>query len=307
MTVALVMFVAHSVALAKPDLASWNDGPRKDAIVSFVRDVTRRGSAGFVPPEERVAVFDNDGTLWCEHPTYVQLAFLLEQVKAAAPDHPETTDLDLPALLELAKVAESGMTVAAHEDSMRAWLETARHPRFDRPYTDLVYQPMVELLGYLRDHGFQVYIVTGGGIEFVRVWAEEVYGVPPEHVVGTVSEVTYEVRDGEPTLVRGSKLDFVDDGPGKPVGIYRAIGRRPIAAFGNSDGDRHMLEFTAGGDGSRLSLLVHHDDAEREYAYDRAAGVGQLDVALDQAARDGWVVVSMKDDWSRIFPFEEPR
>jgi phosphoglycolate phosphatase-like HAD superfamily hydrolase len=306
---------------AEPNLPSWKDGPSKQAIVDFVRDVTDRDSKDFVKAESRVAVFDNDGTLWSEQPLYFQFVYMLEQVKAAAPKHPEwkgnaafkalvAEDKDalgkmgLKPVLELVATANSGMTVAEYDRTIRDWLASARHPRFKRPYTDLVYKPMQELLEYLRGHGFKTYIVSGGSIEFMRPWAQEAYGIPPEQVIGTISEVKFEMQGGKPVLVRGAKMEFVDDGPGKPVGIYRVIGRRPIAAFGNSDGDQQMLEFTDAGEGRSLELLVHHDDAGREWAYDRDSKIGRLDKALDEAKAKGWTVVSMKDDWKRVFPFE---
>jgi phosphoserine phosphatase len=306
---------------AEDPLPSWNDGTSKAAIVSFVAAVTRDGGPDWVAPPERIAVFDNDGTLWCEQPQYSQLVFMLDQVKAAAPKHPEWKSnaafnalvahdekalgaMGQKPVLELLAVANSGMTVEAYERTIRDWLATARHPRFDRPYTDVVYAPMQELLTYLRANGFKTFIVSGGGIEFMRPWVEKAYGIPPEQVVGSIAEVKFELKDGVPTLTRLPKVAFVDDGPGKPVGIYRNIGRRPIAAFGNSDGDLEMLQATAAGPGRRLALLIHHDDAEREYAYDRESKIGKLDRAWDEAKAKGWVVVSMKQDWKRIFGFE---
>jgi hypothetical protein len=274
-----------------------------------------------VPPAERIAVFDNDGTLWSEQPLYFQAIFMLDRLRAVAPGHPEWSDnpayralvardeatlakLGQKPVLELLAVANAGMTVAEYDAAIRSWLRTAQHPRFKRPYTDLVYQPMRELLAYLRDHGFETWIVSGGGIEFMLAWTEGAYGVPPERVVGSIAETRFELRDGAPAIVREPKVAFVDDGPGKPVGIYRAIGRRPIAAFGNSDGDLQMLQYTAIGDGRRLAVIVHHDDAEREYAYDRDSRVGRLDSALVEAKARKWLVVSMKDDWERVFPWE---
>jgi phosphoglycolate phosphatase-like HAD superfamily hydrolase len=321
---AAALLVAARTAAAEPGLPSWNEGAARRAIVEFVRAVTDEDSGDFVQARDRVAVFDNDGTLWCEQPLYFQAVFLLDQFKAAAPAHPEWKEkpafaaltsgdrdaiakVGLKPVMELVAAANSGMTVAEYQQSIRGWLASARHPRFKRPYTGLVYKPMQELLAYLRDYGFKTYIVSGGGIEFMRGFAEDAYGIPPEQVVGSISEVKFEVRDGEPVLVRGPKVEFVDDGPGKPVGIYRAIGRRPLAAFGNSDGDLQMLQFTAAGEGRRLALIVHHDDAEREYAYDRASRIGQLDKALDEAKARGWVVVSMKGDWKQVFPFEDPK
>ena len=319
--VALVFaFLSASAPAEQDTLPSWNDGPSRQAILSFVAAVTREGGPDYVAPPERIAVFDNDGTLWCEQPRYNQLVFMLDQVKAAAPKHPEWKSnaafkalvahdekalaaMGQKPVLELLAIANTGMTVEAYERTIRDWLATARHPRFDRPYTDLVYVPMQELLAYLRANGFKTFIVSGGGVEFMRPWVEKAYGIPPEQVVGSIAEVKFELKDGVPTLTRLPKVAFVDDGPGKPVGIYRNIGRRPIAAFGNSDGDQQMLEATAG-PGKRLMLLVHHDDAKREYAYDRDSKIGKLDTAWDEAKAKGWVVVSMKDDWKRIFGFE---
>jgi phosphoglycolate phosphatase-like HAD superfamily hydrolase len=322
--IAAALLATAWCARAETNLPSWSEVPARAAIVEFVGAVTREGSPDFVPEAERIAVFDNDGTLWSEQPLYFQLVFVLDEVKAAAAQHPEWKDnpayqavaandrealakLGHKPLLELVAVANSGMSVADYDESIRHWLATARHPRFQRPYTELVFKPMQELLDYLRAHGFTNWIVSGGGIAFMRAWAEDAYGIPPGQVVGSISEVKLEVRDGKPVLIRGPKVEFVDDGPGKPVGIYRAIGRRPIAAFGNSDGDLEMLQFTAAGEGRRLAVLVHHDDAEREYAYDRASHIGRLDKALDEARAKNWVVVSMKDDWKRIYPFEEPK
>jgi phosphoglycolate phosphatase-like HAD superfamily hydrolase len=302
-------------------LPSWNDGAAKSRIVAFVQAVTDKSGKDYVAPEERVATFDNDGTLWCEQPLYFQFVFMLEQVKAAASKHPEWADnpafkalmsgdhrelakTSHKPLLALVGIANSGMTVEDYDQTIRNWLATAQHPKFKRPYTDLVYRPMQELLAYLRENGFKTYIVSGGSIEFMRPWVEKAYGIPPEQVVGTITQVEFETKDGKPTLKRKAKLDFVDDGPGKPVGIYRSIGRRPIAAFGNSDGDLQMLQFTAAGAGQRLMLIVHHDDADREFAYDRKSSVGKLDKALDEATRSKWIVVSMKSDWKKIFAFE---
>jgi phosphoglycolate phosphatase-like HAD superfamily hydrolase len=299
-------------------LPSWRDTKAKQTIQSFVADVTREGSPTYVPPADRIAVFDNDGTLWSEQPLYFQLVFMLAQVKAVAPQHPEWKDNPAfkalvakdygalanqqKALLQLIGVANSGMTVDAYDKTIRAWLDSARHPKFSRPYTELVYQPQLELLAYLRANGFKTFIVSGGTIEFMRVWAEKVYGIPPEQIIGSSQAVQYEMLNGQPALVRQPKIDFVDDGAGKPVGIYRNIGRKPILAFGNSDGDLQMLQYTASGPGRHLALLLHHDDATREFAYDRASKVGKLDKAWDEAVADGWTVVSMKDDWQTVFP-----
>lgn len=311
-----------SAASAATALPSWRDGAARQTIVRFVEAVTRQGTPEYVPPAERIAVFDNDGTLWSEQPLYFQFFFLLDQVRAVAPQHPEWKNNpafkalmanDMAALmreekrlLPLIATANAGMTVDEYDRTIRAWLDSARHPKFNRRYTDLVYQPQLELLSYLRANGFKTFIVSGGTIEFMRPWAERVYGIPPEQVVGSTQTVTYEVRNGQPTLVRGPKLEFINDGPGKPVGIYRQIGRRPILAVGNSDGDLQMLQYTMAGTGQRLAVLVHHDDAEREFAYDRKSGIGKLDKALDEALTRGWTVISMKQDWARIYPSTQP-
>jgi phosphoserine phosphatase len=300
-------------------LPSWNDGATKQTIVTFVEKVTTPGTPDFVPLEERVATFDNDGTLWSEQPMYVQLAFVLARVKELAPAHPEwkTTqpfqgvlEGDIKAvaasgeagLMKLFAATSTGMTTAEFEQIVKTWLSTSRHPKFKRPYTECIYQPMLELLAYLRASGFKTYIVSGGGVEFMRPWAEKAYGIPPEQVIGSTLKTKFELRDGQPVLVRLTELDSLDDETGKPININRIIGRRPIAAFGNSDGDLQMLQWTAAGPGSRLMLLVHHDDAAREYAYDRASHFGKLDKAWDEAVAKHWTVVSMKDDWKTIFP-----
>jgi hypothetical protein len=302
-------------------LPSWNDGSSKRAIADFVARVTQRGGPDFVPPAERVATFDNDGTLWVEHPMYTQLAFALDRVKALAPMHPEWRDTqpfkaalegDMKTLgesgehgiVELVMATHAGMTTEDFEKIVTDWLAAARHPRFKRPYTELSYQPMIEFLGYLRASGFKTFIVSGGGIEFMRPWTERVYGVPPEQVVGSSIKTRFQMRDGRPELFRLAEVNFVDDKAGKPVGINEFIGRRPIAAFGNSDGDLQMLQWTTMGGGPSLGLIVHHTDAAREYAYDRNAAFGRLDKALDAAAINKWVVVDMKNDWNRVFAFE---
>jgi phosphoserine phosphatase len=302
-------------------LPSWNEGPTKASIVDFVARVTAFGSPDFVPPIDRIAVFDNDGTLWVEQPMYVQLAFALDRVKVLAPQHPDwktkqpfkaVLDGDMKALaesgekgmVEIIAVTHAGMTTEEFAKIVTDWLASARDPRFKRPYTELVYQPMLELLAYLRANGFKTFIVSGGGIEFMRPWVEKVYGVPPEQVVGSSIKTRFEMRDGRPTLFRLPEINFVDDKAGKPVGINEHIGRRPIAAFGNSDGDLEMLQWTTMRGGTHLGLIVHHTDAEREYAYDRKSHFGQLDVALDAASVNHWTVVDMKKDWKRIFAFE---
>jgi haloacid dehalogenase-like hydrolase len=309
-------------ALAQTDaLPSWNDGPAKTSIIEFVARVTAQGGPDFVPVEQRIATFDNDGTLWCEQPMYVQLAFALDRVKAMAPLHPEWKDKqpfkavledDMKTLaesgerglVELVLVTHAGMTTAEFEKIVSDWLATARHPRFMRPYTELVYQPMLELLAYMRANGFKTFIVSGGGIEFMRPWSERVYGVPPEQVVGSSIKTRFEMRDSAPVLFRLPDVNFIDDKAGKPIGINEHIGRRPIAAFGNSDGDLEMLQWTTLSGGVRLGLIVHHTDAEREYAYDRQSHFGKLDKALDAAASNRWTVVDMKKDWKRMFAFE---
>jgi phosphoserine phosphatase len=303
-------------------LPSWNDGTAKASIVEFVLGVTTSGGAEFVSPGSRVAVFDNDGTLWSEQPIYFQFAFAMDRVRALAPRHPEwrskqpfkaVLDGDLRALAasgdkglaELLVATHTGMTTDEFAETVAQWLATARHPRFHRAYTDLVYQPMLELLVYLRANGFKTYIVSGGTVEFMRVWAERIYGIAPEQVIGTTFVTQFQMaRDGKPSLMRQPKLEFLDDGPGKPVAINKVIGRRPILAFGNSDGDQQMLQWTAAGQGRRLMGLVHHTDGEREWAYDRKSHVGRLDKALDEALTKGWVVVDMKRDWKVIYPFQ---
>lgn len=318
-TIALLsVWVSAAVAQTDP-LPSWNDRAAKHAIVGFVADVTREGSPDFVPTPERIATFDNDGTLWIEQPMYVQFAYALDRVKALAPLHPEWKDQqpfkavlegDMAALasngehgaVEIIAATHAGMTPDAFEQTVKEWLAAAKHPRFDRRYDELVYQPMLEVLTYLRANGFKTFIASGGGAEFIRAFAEERYGIPPEQIVGSQIVTKYERRDGQPTLFRLPKVDFVDDGPGKPVGINQEIGRRPIAAFGNSDGDLEMLQWTTEAGGRRLGVVVHHTDAEREYAYDRQSKVGHLDKALDAAAINRWTVVDIKRDWKTVFP-----
>jgi len=330
--VALLLFVltsgcAQSVVDPTPTvkvvdpLPSWNDGASRQSIIDFVVRVTDPASPDFVPEPERIAVFDNDGTLWSEQPSYFQLFFAMDRVKAMAPDHPEwatqqpyqaVLENDMEALaaagehglLELVMATHGGMTTEEFESVVVEWLATAKHPTTGRPYTEMVYQPMLELLDYLRANGVKTYIVSGGGIEFMRPWTEAVYGIPPEQVVGSSIKTVYEVRDGEPVIVRLPEMNFIDDKEGKPVGIHSHIGRRPIAAFGNSDGDFQMLEWATAGDGARLGVLIHHTDAEREWAYDRDSHIGRLDRGLDEADERGWVVVDMKQDWTAIYPTE---
>jgi phosphoserine phosphatase len=313
------LFLSLSLAAVADPLPSWNEGPAKTAITDFVESVTREGGTDFVPAAERIAVFDNDGTLWVEKPMYTQLAFVMERLTAMAPEHPEWREQQpfkaalegdkatlgeagMEGLMKLLMATHVGMTSEDFAGIVSDWLTRARHPRFDRPYTQLVYQPMLELLDYLRANGFKTYIVSGGGIAFMRPWSEQVYGIPPEQVVGSQIELDYEVRDGEPVLVRQPEIDFIDDKAGKPVGIARHIGRRPILAFGNSDGDYQMLEWSTAGPGRRLGLILHHDDAAREYAYDRDSHIGRLDKGLEDAADKGWVLVSMQRDWGQVFP-----
>lgn len=308
-----------SIAFAADPLPSWNSSTAKAAIIEFVDRVTREGGPDYAPPAERIAVFDNDGTLWVEHPMYVQLAFAVDRVKATAPLHPEWKDKqhfkavleeDMKTLaasgehglVELIMATHAGMTTEEFEKNVSGWLATARHPRFKRPYTELVYQPMLEVLGFLRANGFKTFIVSGGGIEFMRPWTERVYGVSRDQVVGSSIKTMFEMRDGRPTLLRLPQVNFVDDKAGKPVGINEHIGRRPIAAFGNSDGDLEMLQWTTMSGGVRLGVIIHHTDGEREYAYDRNTSIGHLDTALDAATLNNWTVVDMKRDWKRIFP-----
>lgn len=304
---------------ASDPLPSWNDGAAKKAIVEFTARVTKEGSEDFVPVAARIAVFDNDGTLWVEQPIYTQFVFAIDRVQELAPKHPEWKTKEpfksvltgnmagLKAsgekgLVELLMATHAGMTTDSFARIVSEWMAQARHPRFKRPYTQCVYQPMLELLAFLRQNGFQTYVVSGGGVEFMRPWAEHVYGIPPQQVIGSSIKTQFEIQNAQPVLVRLPQVDFVNDGPGKPVGINKYIGRRPIAAFGNSDGDLQMLQWTSIGKGPRLMLIVHHTDAEREYAYDQKSSVGKLDKALDEAEARGWVVVDIKQDWNRIFP-----
>jgi phosphoglycolate phosphatase-like HAD superfamily hydrolase len=300
-------------------LPSWDETASKQAIVDFVRRVTTDGGPDYVAPAERVAVFDNDGTLWAEQPMYFQLAFAFDQIKAMAPRHPEWSEKEPfasllkgdmagvmaggeRALMEILAVTHAGMTTDEFERTVQDWIATAVHPTTQRLYTDMVYQPMLELLDYLRAKGFQTFIVSGGGVEFMRAWTEEAYGIPPEQVVGSSGKLKWEMRDAGPVLVKTAEVEFVDDKEGKPAGIQRFIGRRPIFAFGNSDGDHPMLQWTAAGDGARFVGIVHHTDAEREWAYDRESHIGKLDKALDEATAKGWTVVDMKNDWKTVFP-----
>jgi phosphoserine phosphatase len=318
----VLVFGGLATAQTVDSLPSWNDGEAKQSIIAFVAKVTKEGSPDFVPPAERIATFDNDGTLWAEQTMYFQLFFALDRVKALAPQHPEWKDKEPfasllkgdvkgalaggeHAILEIVMATHAGMTTEDFEKIVKDWIATAKHPTTKRPYTEMVYQPMLELLAYLRANDFKTFIVSGGGIEFMRPWTEKVYGIPPEQVVGSSIKTQFEMRNGKPVLVRLPELNFMDDKEGKPIGINSHIGRRPIAAFGNSDNDLQMLQWTTAGQGSRFALYVHHTDAEREWAYDRKSSFGRLDKGLDEAKAKGWTVVDMKRDWKVIFPHEK--
>jgi hypothetical protein len=321
-SVGLLLFALANLALAQGDpLPSWKDDANKRAIEDFVGDVTDEASSDFVPPEERIATFGNDGTLWAEQPIYVEFQFAIDRINALAPQHPEwktTEPFSLvlagdtkaflatadPSVVPIVTASHSGMTREDFESIVRDWLATARHPTKQRLYTQLVYQPMLELLAYLRSNGFKTFIVSDGGVEFMRAFAEHSYGVPPEQVIGSEGKLKFEMRDGRPMLVKLPDVQFVDNNAGKPIGIETTIGRRPIAAFGSSDGDLQMLQWTCAGSGERFCLYVHHDDAVREWAYDRHSPIGRLDLGLDEARIRNWTVVSMKDDWKTIFPAE---
>ena len=317
----LCLLVSALPTYAQDPLPSWNEGKTKQQILDFVKDVTTSSSSNFVPPGERIATFDNDGTLWSEQPVYFQLLFAIDRIKELAQEYPEWKDQmpfkavlenDMAALaasgkkglLQLVMASHAGMTTAEFEKIVKDWLATSKHPRFKRPYNDLVYQPMLELLTYLRANAFKTYIVSGGGIEFMRPWVEKVYGIPPEQVVGSSIKTKFEIQDGTPVIVRLPEIDFIDDKAGKPVAIHKFIGRRPIAAFGNSDGDLQMLQWTAAGTGERLLVIVRHTDADREWAYDRESKIGRLDKALDEANSHEWTVVDIKKDWNVIYPFQ---
>ncbi len=321
--VAGLLNLGAGCAIAQPStdpLPSWNNGPAKKSITAFVEKVTKKSSPDFVPVPERIATFDNDGTLWAEQPMYFQLLFALHRVGVLAPQHPEWKTKepfasllkgDVKAALaggeraiaEIVMATHAGMTTEEFEQIVKDWVATAKHPKFKKPYTECVYQPMLELLAYLRANGFKTFIVSGGGIEFMRPWTEKVYGIPPEQVVGSSIKTKFELRDGKPVLVRLPEVNFIDDKDGKPVGINSHIGRRPIAAFGNSDGDQQMLEYTAAGSGARLMMLVHHDDAKREFEYGAKSHIGTFsDSLMEEANKSGWTVISMKDDWKKVFP-----
>ena len=311
-------FISASLHAADP-LPSWNDTAPKQAIIAFVEKVTKEGSADFVPVSERIATFDNDGCLWAEQPMYFQFFFAMDRVKALAPQHPEWKEKepfasllkgDMKAalaggeasLVQIVMATHAGLTTEEFEKAVTDWITTAKHPTTGKLYTDMVYQPMLELLAYLRANGFKTFIVSGGGIEFMRPWVEKAYGIPPEQVIGSSGGLKYEIRDGKPVLIKLPEIAHNDDKEGKPVGIQRHIGRRPIFAAGNSDGDLQMLQWVAAGTRPSFCLYVHHTDAEREFAYDRESHIGKLDKGLDEAASKGWTVTSMKDDWKTIFP-----
>jgi hypothetical protein len=316
-----LLLLANTSFAADP-LPSWNDTTTKKAIVAFVEHVTRQGASDFVPAAERIAVFDNDGTLWAEQPMYFQAFFIFDRIKQLAPQHPGWKDKEPfasvlkgnvkgalsggeHALIEMAMATHAGTTIDEFEKIVTDWITTARHPKTGRLFTEMVYQPMLEVLTYLRANGFKTFIVSGGGIEFMRPWTEKVYGIPPEQVIGSSIKTKFELRDGKPVLVRLPEINFIDDKQGKPVGINQHIGRRPIFAFGNSDGDLQMFQWTAAGQGPRFMGIVHHTDAEREWTYDRQSHIGRLDKALEEAKTKGWTLVDMKKDWKRVFPIQK--
>jgi hypothetical protein len=318
---AIVLTMISLSVVAKDALPSWNNGPAKEEIIGFVNKVSNPKSKDFVPQAERIATFDNDGTLWAEQPMYTQIFFAIDRVKELAPQHPEWKDKEPfksilegnikqafaggeKSLVELVMATHAGMSNEEFTAIVEKWLATAKHPVTGRAYTKMVYQPMLELIDYLKKNDFKVYIVSGGGVEFMRPWTEAVYGIPPEQVIGSSIKTSYQVIDGQPELIREASIDFMDDKAGKPVGINQYIGRRPIAAFGNSDGDLQMLQWTTAGKGKRLGLLVHHTDDKREWAYDRKSAFGTLDKALDLAKSQGWLVVDMANDWRIVYPAE---
>ena len=315
----LALACAQSAPSVQDPLSSWNETAPKKAIIAFVEKVTKEGSPDFVPVPERIATFDNDGTLWAEKPVPFQLLFAFDQVKRLAPQHPEWKTKEpfasllkgnlagvaatgVKGVMEIVTVTHTGMTTDEFSRGVQEWIASAKHPKTGRLLTAMVYQPMLELLAYLRANGFKTFIVSGGGVEFMRPWTERVYGIPPEQVVGSAGKLKLDTRDGKPVLVKLPAIDLIDDKEGKPVGIQSRIGRRPIAAFGNSDGDLQMLQWAMAGEGARFALFVHHDDAQREYAYDRADRLQQFDKGWDEAIAKGWTVVSMKDDWNTVFP-----
>jgi hypothetical protein len=301
-------------------LPSWNEGNTKQAIIDYVMDITNEESENFIPVSDRIATFDNDGNLWSEQPMYFQLLFAMDRIKVLAPEHPEwktqqpfkaVLDNDMkelskygvPGILELVMGSHAGMTTEEFEAIVKDWLATARHPRFDRPFTDLVYQPMLELLQYLRDHDFKTFIVSGGGIEFMRPWVEEIYGIPPDQVVGSSIKTEFDYNNGNPVIKRLPEMDFIDDKEGKPIGIHKFIGKKPVFASGNSDGDLQMMQWTASNEHKSFLLYLHHTDGDREWAYDRESHIGRLDKGLDEAKEKGWTVIDMKEDWKIIYPY----
>lgn len=315
------MFINSATNESDP-MPSWNDTEHKRAIISFVEKVTTAGSPDFVPLSERIATFDNDGTLWSEQPIYFQFIFVFERIKVLAPQHPEWKDKqpfksvleddiktvmqgDMNAINELVMAASADLTSEEYEKVVKEWVETARHPKTGKLFTEMVFQPMLELLAYLRDNGFKTYIVSGGSTDFMRPWTEKIYGIPPEQVIGSSFKMIFKMDNDKPVIVQIPEVNFVDDNDGKPVGIYQYIGRRPIASFGNSDGDLQMMQWTTGGSGLRFALFVHHTDAEREYAYDRKSPFGHFEKALDEANAKGWTVVDMKNDWKIIYTYEK--
>ncbi|MFM2198775.1 MAG: hypothetical protein RLZZ505_2207 [Verrucomicrobiota bacterium] len=320
LSAALYCATAFTTTICAADpLPSWNDTAPKQSIIAFVEKVTKEGAPGFIPAPERIAVFDNDGTLWAEQPMYFQLFFAIDRIKALAPQHPEWKDKEPfasllkgdvksalaggeHALAEIVMATHAGLTTEEFEKVVTDWITTAKHPTTGKLYTEMVYQPMLELLTYLRANGFKTYIVSGGGIEFMRPWTERVYGIPPEQVVGSSGGLKYELLDGKPVLIKLPEIAHNDDKEGKPVGIQRHIGRRPLMAFGNSDGDFQMLEWTTSGTGARFGMIIHHTDAEREFSYDRESHIGKLAKGLDEGKKIGWSIVSMKDDWKTVFP-----
>lgn len=318
---ALTLMILSSVTASQSQapLPSWNDGPNKQAIIEFVTKTTDQNQGTFIPPTRRIATFDNDGTLWSEQPLYFQAIYIFDRIRELAPEHPEWQQKEpfasvlngdsksalaggKQALLEMVMGTHAAVTASEFSESVADWLASARHSGSGKPYTAMVYKPMLELLDYLRDNDFKVFIVSGGGIDFLRVFAEEVYGVPPEQVVGSSLKAKYEIRNGLPVIVKQAEVDFIDDKAGKPVGIHRYIGRRPILAVGNSDGDFEMLEWTSAGEGPSLAMIVHHDDAKREWAYDRESHIGRLIRGLDEGPQRGWKIISMKNDWNLIYP-----
>jgi len=321
-----ILGLTLALGCAQPDssdpLPSWNATASKEAILDFVGKVTKEGSPDFVPVAERIAVFDNDGTLWAEQPIYFQFAFAMDRIKALAPEHPEWKDKEPfasllkgdvksvlaggePAIFQIIMATHAGITTDEFGKAVSDWIKTAKHPTSGRLSMEMVYQPMIELLTWFRANGFKTFIVSGGGVEFMRVFSEQVYDIPPEQVIGSTGKLSFELRDGKPVLLKLAEIDFIDDKAGKPVGIQQHIGRRPLAAFGNSDGDHQMLQWTMAGEGTRFALIVHHTDAEREWAYDRESHIGRLDKALDEAHGKNWTVVDMKKDWKRVFAFEQ--